>query len=100
MSATERHRQKRRLEREQLQANVKDSAKTNPSSLKLPMAPDDHDVSKKEVIEAPRQHETVVAAKAAQEQNEKRSVVNVRTITIAVAGVSTIVFIASSMPPL
>ena len=101
MSATERHRQKRRAEREQSQLDARGIAKTNPSSLRLPIIPDDHDTFDEDVDECTQEYETVVETSTTTTTKEESggiSVVSVRTVIMTFAGVSTVVLIVSLLP--
>lgn len=106
MSATEKHRQKRRSERaEQTQATgSRDIAKTNPSALKLPIEDDNYEIPDEEVVERMYKSETVAAPSKIEEndagQNGNSAGIGVKTTIMVVAGASSILFIVASLTPL
>lgn len=99
MSATEKHRQKRRAERLQTET-VRDATKTNPSSLRLPVDVTSNYNGYEDVVveKPPRESEEVEAASEQVEQKKKKSIINMRTTTIAVAFISSVAYIASTVP--
>jgi hypothetical protein len=94
MSATEIHRQKRRAERT---SQAKDTVKTNPSTLKLPVSPEDDRLFGDTVGGLVREHETTTTTRE-EVQKKDASVVNLRTTTIGVVTVSSVIILVSSLP--
>jgi hypothetical protein len=103
MSATERYRQQRRSGRQALQPETaRDTTKTNPSLLRLPVDDTfDYNDFEDMVVEKPRPASdgTKVAA-ATQDEivEEKKSMINMRNTTITVVFLSSLAYIVSTLP--
>lgn len=101
MSATERHRQKKRSGRQAQQPETaRDTSKTNPSLLRLPIDDSfDYNDFEDMVAEKPRpaSDETKVATQE-ETAEEKKSMINIRSATITVVFLSSVAYIVSTLP--